>query len=99
MKIRVQSVHFDADVKLIQFIESKVSKLSQVSDRILNADIILKVEKSDDTQNKLVEVKLAIPGNDLFAKKHAKTFEEAIDLAVEALRIQLKKSIEKQREN
>ena len=95
MDIKINTVHFDADQKLIDFIESKVSKLTQFYDNIIGAEVFLKVEKTQSPENKIVEIKLQIPGNDLFAKKQTDTFEESTDIAVNALRKQLTKWKEK----
>ncbi|HAM97224.1 MAG TPA: ribosome-associated translation inhibitor RaiA [Marinilabiliales bacterium] len=97
MNIKIQSVHFDADGKLLEFIENKLSKLDHIYDQIVGAEVVLKIEKSEDSQNKVTDIKILIPGNDLFSKRQAKTFEEATDLAVEALLKQLKRIKEKQR--
>ncbi len=99
MNIKVQSVRFDADKKLLDYIESKVGKLNQVADNIMGAEVILKLDNAEDNENKVAEIKIDIPhSTDLFAKKQCKTFEEAVDLAVDALRRQIKKFKEKQRE-
>jgi len=95
MKVQLQSVHFDADRKLVDFIQNKLDKLEKFFDRIIDAEVILKLEKSGDRENKIVEVKLNIPGNQLFAKETDKSFEAAADSAVEAVRRQLKKHKEK----
>lgn len=95
MDIKINTVHFDADKKLIDFIESKVSKLTQFYDNIIGAEVFLKVEKTQSPENKIVEIKVQIPGNDLFAKKQTDTFEESTDIAVNALRKQLTKWKEK----
>lgn len=97
MNIKIQSVHFDADGKLLEFIENKLSKLDHIYDQIVGAEVVLKIEKSEDSQNKVTDIKILISGNDLFSKRQAKTFEEATDLAVEALLKQLKRIKEKQR--
>lgn len=97
VNLKVSSVHFDADKDLIEFIHEKVDKLANQFDKIIDGEVILKVENSHDTENKVAEIKLLIPGNDIFAKKQCKSFEEATDNAVEALRRQLKKHKEKQR--
>lgn len=91
MEVNIQSVHFDADIKLIEFIKEKVGKLNLFFDQIIGSEVILRVSKSDIKENKLVEIKLMIPGKDLFAKKTNKSFEAATDEAVEALRKQLVK--------
>jgi putative sigma-54 modulation protein len=91
MQVQVQSIHFDADVKLISFIEEKLQKLTTFHDRIIKSEVFLRLDKSDVNENKIAEVKLSIPGKELFAKKQCKTFEEATDVAVEALRKQIDK--------
>lgn len=95
MNITIQSVHFDASDRLQEFIGQKVGKLEQYFEGILSAEVILKLNKSDDSENKVAEISLNIPGNDFFAKKQCKTFEEAVDLSCEALRKQLVKWKEK----
>lgn len=95
MDIRIQSVHFDASSRLEDFIRQKVGKLDQFSDDIIGAEVILRLDKSETSGNKLVDIELDIPGNNLFAKKQSKTFEEAVDLACDALRKQLDKRKEK----
>lgn len=91
MKAKIQSIHFDADQKLLDFIEGKLDKLGNGSLDIIDIEVYLRLDKSSNAENKLVEIKLIIPGNDLFAKKQCKTFEEATDQAVDALRSQIKK--------
>ena len=96
MDIKIHSIHFDADKKLIDFVNKKVGKLDQFYDNIIGAEVFLRYEK-DQTPNKIAEIKLQIPGSDLFAKKPSETFEEATDLAMDALRKQLTKKKAKQR--
>ena len=91
MNIKVHSIRFDADQKLLDFVDSKISKLPTYYDDILGAEVFLRLDKDTDRENKLVEVKLDIKGSSLFAKKQCKTFEEATDQASEALIKQLKK--------
>ncbi len=99
MNINVHSLNFDADKKLIEFINQKMEKLSQVAPDIISADVTLKVENTDNLENKFVEVLIDIPRKDgVFAKKQGKSFEEAVDLNYQALRRQLKKFKEKQRQ-
>lgn len=97
MNLKIQSIHFDADVKLEEFITGKVSKLKQYHDSILGAEIFLRLDKSATAENKIVEIKLDVPGNDFFAKRQNSSFEAATDGAVEALRRQIKKHKEKLR--
>ena len=95
VNLKISSVHFDADKKLLEFIQERVDKLAQYYDKIIDGEVILKVENTASTENKIAEIKLLVPGNDIFAKKQCKSFEEATDTAVEALRRQLKKHKEK----
>ncbi len=98
MNIKVNSVHFTADQKLIDFINRKVSKMDTFFDGIINAEVSLKIDKPEAANNKISEIRLSIPTTDsLFAKKQADTFEEATDQAVEAIRRQLKKHKDKLR--
>ncbi len=99
MNIAIQSLHFDADKKLVDFVEQKVGKLTQVAPDVLGADVILRLENVEDDENKIAEVKVEIPGaQDIFAKKQSRTFEDAVDQASQALRKQLSKFKEKQRQ-
>ncbi|ELR70734.1 Ribosome hibernation protein YhbH [Fulvivirga imtechensis AK7] len=90
MKLQMHSIHFDADHKLIDFIQKKVDKLETFYDRVVDGEVFLRLNNSG-IENKTVEIKLNIPGSQLFAKEEAKSFEEATDLATEALRRQLRK--------
>ncbi len=95
MTIKIQSVHFDADKKLLEFIQERVDKLTNYYDGIINSEVILKIDKSNSAENKIAEIKLHISGNDLFAKKQCKSFEEAVDTSIDALKTQVKKHKEK----
>jgi len=98
MNISIKSIHFTADKKLEDLIQSKISKLTQFHDSIIAADVYLRLEKNQELENKITEIKLDIPGTELFAKKQSNSFEKSTDSTVEALRIQLKKFKEKQRQ-
>lgn len=91
MNVTVQSIKFDADQKLIDFIKRKTSKLEQFLDNIIEGVCYLRLENVEDEANKIVELKFNIPGSQLFAKAQAKSFEEATDVAVESLRRQINK--------
>ena len=91
MQIQVHSIHFDADHKLINFIQEKMSKLEQYYDNILGGEVYLRIDKSDNAKNKVAEIRLLTPGKEMFAKKQCKSFEEATDLAAEALRRQVRR--------
>lgn len=92
MQIKIHSIHFDADHKLLEFIQERMDKLDQFNENIVSGEVFLRLDKSDDNQNKISEIKLSIPGKELFAKKQAKSFEESTDEAVEALRRQILKN-------
>ena len=95
METKVHSIHFKADQKLIEYTEEKVGKLALFNDHIVTAEVFLRLENTTDVENKVAEVKLLVPGKELFSKKQAKSFEEAVDLASEALRKQVVKEKEK----
>ncbi len=95
----MHSLHFDASEKLLEFINTKISKLDRFHDAIVDVDVTLKLEKSDISENKIAEIKVQIPGDNVFCSRQAKTFEEAVDLSIDALKKQLQKAKEKQREN
>ena len=97
MKVNIQTPNFAAKDELLVFVESKLSKLEQFYDRIIFADVFLKVQKTSDKENKIVEVLLSIPGDDMMVKKEAKSFEEAVDDVIKALERQLKKRKQKQK--
>jgi putative sigma-54 modulation protein len=97
MDLQVHSVHFDADRKLIDFINKKIGKLELYFDNIVNGEVFLRIGNPSEPENKVAEIKLSIPGKDLFAKKQCKSFEEATDLACEALRKQVTKYKQKKR--
>ena len=96
MDVRIQSIHFDATEKLESFINKKVEKLSRRHASITAVDVTLKVVKPETSMNKEVTIKVAVPQHeDLVAGKVADTFEEAVDLALEALDRQLEKHKDK----
>ena len=78
-------------IKLIDFVENRINKLSQFNDKILSAEVFLRLDKNQNTENKVAEIKMNVAKSEVFAKKQCKTFEEATDLTVEALRRQLLK--------
>ena len=90
MRLQVHSIHFVADRKLIDFIQSKIDKLETFYDRLAGGEVFLRLN-NEGIDNKTVEIKLNVPGYQLFAKEQARSFEAATDLATEALRMQLKK--------
>jgi len=97
MNVKIQSIKFDADKKLIDFINAKLGKLQKFYDAIIGAEVFLKIDNTQELENKIVEVKLLIPGNDLFVQRQAKKFEEGVDDCLEVLKRQVTKTKEKQR--
>ncbi len=91
MDIKMHSIRFDADQKLLTFIDTKIKKLPTVYDDIMGAEVFLRLNNDVDRENKLVEIKLDVKGQNVFARKQCKTFEEATDLSIEALKKQLVK--------
>ncbi|MEF9950006.1 MAG: HPF/RaiA family ribosome-associated protein [Mucinivorans sp.] len=91
MKTQIQSVHFTADQKLLDFIEAKLQKLALFDDTISWGETILKLDKNPDEGNKVVLIKLVASGSDLTAERRASSFEVAADEACEALRKQIEK--------
>ena len=91
MEIKVHSIHFDADQKLIDFIRNKISKLDVYYSDIISGEVYLRLDKNSNEGNKVAEIRLNTPGKEMFAKKQCKSFEEATDLAAEALRRQVRR--------
>ena len=89
MNTQMHSIHFKADQKLLAFIQERLKKLEQFNNQIVSAEVFLKLDKDRVKENKITEIKLHIPGKDMFAKKQCKSFEEATTVAVEALRRQI----------
>ncbi|GHV67058.1 RNA polymerase subunit sigma-54 [Bacteroidia bacterium] len=98
MEIKINAVGFSASAQLEEFIGKKLSKLEKSHKDIVKIDVILKLEKDDKFENKLAEVSISVKGQSVFAKKNAKTFEEAIDELHEVLKRQLVKIKEKDRQ-
>ncbi len=95
MKLRIQSINFDATATLESYITKKVSKLEKFFDEISNIEVYLKVIRPETATNKEAEIKIAAPNVDFFASKTCDTFEEAVDLTLDALERQIKKYKEK----
>ena len=97
MKLQVQSIHFDADQKLLDYLQKKCDKLDTFFDRIEDGQVFLRLEKTGDPSLKSVEIKVNVPGDRLIVKEEAYSFEEAIDIGTESLKRQLKKYKERVR--
>lgn len=94
MNVKIQSVKFDADQKLIDFTQGKMNKLERFLEDAIGAEVFMKLDKDSERGNKVVTIRLLVPGGDLVAEYRSKTFEESVDEAIEAL----KKQIEKHKE-
>jgi len=97
MQVKKQAINFDADSKLLEFIDKKVDRLNTYYDKIVSADVILKLEKTGQVQDKVAEIKINVPGATLISKETCKSFEESIDLGAAAIRRQLIRHKEKRR--
>lgn len=97
MKIFVQSVNFNADKGLVEFVEKKVELLEKYYDKIVDAEVFLKVQQTSEKENKITELKINVPGDELIVKKVCKSFEEGVSLGVDSLKRQLNRRKEKQR--
>ena len=97
MKVSVQSVNFNISGDLTKFVEKRVNNLEKFHDNIIGAEVFLKVENTSEKENKISELKINLPGNDIVVKKQSKSFEEGVSLSVEALKRQLLKRKDKLR--
>ena len=97
MTVNVQSINFNADQKLVDFIQKRMDKLDLFYDKIIQAEVYLKVENTREKENKIVEIKLNVPGDSFVVKKQCKSFEEGTDVVGSAIERQLKKHKQKQR--
>ena len=91
MNVTINSVHFKADQKLEDFITKKVEKVCEKYAEVINAEVNLKLDNTDTPENKIADIRIVLKGDDLFASKQSKTFEESVDTAVDALKKQLEK--------
>jgi len=91
MRVQTEAPQFKADSKLLAFIEQKLSKLDQFFDRIIETNVVLKLENSGQVRDKIAEIRVHVPGDILIAKSNAKTFEASIDSATSTLTRQLKR--------
>lgn len=97
MKVNAQSVNFNANVELIDFLQTRLNKLETFYDKVISSDVYLKVENTSAKENKIVEIKLNVPKDNFMVKKQCKSFEEAVDTACSSLERRLKKKKEKLR--
>jgi len=91
MNVNIKAVHFRTDKKLESFIEKKIQKLSGLHEGLMGTEVVLKLDNTDTRENKIAEIRLTLKGEELFAKKQSRTFEESTDQAVDALKKQIEK--------
>lgn len=91
MKVNIQSVKFDAGQQLIEFVEKKMAKLERFEANATEVDVTLKLDKDSEKGNKIALVTLHVPGADIVSEQRARTFEEAVDLALDAIKRQIEK--------
>lgn len=97
MEIRIQAIHFDATEQLQGFIEKKAAKLQRFYDDIDSVEVVLKVVKPETAMNKQADIKVKVKNEELFASKICDTFEESVDVCIDALQKQVEKYKEKTR--
>jgi putative sigma-54 modulation protein len=95
MNVNVHAVNFTVDGKLLDFVQERMDKLEKYYDKVVTSDVFLKVENTSDKENKIVEIKISVPGDDFMVKKQCKTFEEAVEQSAESLERLLQKRKEK----
>jgi len=95
MKVSVHAVNFNVDGKLVDFIQQRMDKLEKYYDKIVSADVFLKVENISEKENKIAEIKIHVPGDDFMVKKQCKSFEEAVESCAESAERLLLKRKEK----
>ena len=97
MKVDVRAVNFNIDRKLVDFTQERLDKLEKYYDKVVSSIVFMKLENSSDKENKTVEIKIHVPGDDIVVKKTNKSFEEAVDLACDSVERMLLKRKEKVR--
>jgi putative sigma-54 modulation protein len=97
MNVQIRTVHFDADTKLIDHVNAKIEKLKTFHDKIISAEVYLKLDNlSQNIRDKVAEIKVHVPKHSYFVKHQSKTFEQSFDLAFDSLVNQVKRKKEKQ---
>jgi len=95
MKVHLQSVNFKADQKLLDFVQERMDKLENYYDNIIGGEVFMKLDNNNIRENKIVEMKLKVRGNDYVVKKECKSFEEATENSIDVLKRKLKQHKEK----
>ncbi len=95
MQVTFQTVHFTADQKLKDYISEKLQKLTKFYPKIVQTTVFMKLENSGQVKDKVIEIKMNVPGNTVITTETDKTFEAAFDGALDITKRQLKKLNEK----
>lgn len=96
MTVNIQSVHFDADSKLLEFVNKKIQKIAQFHDKIIKVDVFLKLDNVvHQIKDKVVEIRILIPKHELFVKSSSKSFEESFENSLDSAITQIKRKKEK----
>ena len=96
MNVNIQTVHFNADDKLVDYVSKKLQKLNTFHDRITKVDVFLKLDNVvHNIKDKVAEIKVHIPRHEFFVKSSSKSFEESFDNALESIANQIKRKKEK----
>ncbi|MEC4116146.1 ribosome-associated translation inhibitor RaiA [Myroides phaeus] len=85
MKVNIQAINFNVDRKLVDFVNERLSKLEKFYDKVISVDVFLKLENTNEKENKVAEMKLLVPGDEMVVKKTCKSFEESVDAGTDAL--------------
>lgn len=99
MKVNVHAVNFNVDRKLVVYVQERLDKLEKYYDKVVYSDVFFKLDNSNDKINKIAEIKVNVPGDELVVKKQCKTFEEAVVLAADTMERLLVKRKQKIRAN
>ncbi|GAC1587863.1 MAG: hypothetical protein NVS3B19_07150 [Ginsengibacter sp.] len=96
MNVNIQTLHFEPDSKLVEYVEKKVSKLSQFHEKITKVDVFLKLDNvMHNIKDKIVEIRVHIPKHDFFVKHSSKSFEESFNISMDSVITQMKRKKEK----
>lgn len=96
MNVNIQTLRFEADSKLLAFVQKKLEKIKQFHDKIIHVDVYLKLDNVvHSIKDKIVEIKVMVPRQEFFVKQTSKSFEESFDNALDAVVVQLKRKKER----
>jgi putative sigma-54 modulation protein len=97
MNVNIQTVRFDADSKLIEHVNRKISRIENFHDRITKIEVYLKLDNVvHQIKDKVAEIRVKVPRHEFFVKHTSKSFEESFDSALESIIAQIKKTKQKQ---